>query len=149
MTAKEFKGFKSAFAALSTMRRSETIEMRIGNQMLANAVADRAEKMGFLTCDIGVSHLMLAAIAANDILFLDLTLAPDGFGFGLKIGDGAGRRSTGQGWRDLLAGKYIQPVPQPKMPQEVRSQARVRSVGPDLMEADKMALADGQKPHWW
>jgi hypothetical protein len=121
------RAFESAFAAIETLRRSETIDLRHGTQMIADAVADRAKAM-CLPCygDIGISIVQFAIIAANDVLFLALDRAPHDLAFGLKIGDGPGRRSDGSGWKRLLAGKFIAPIVPPPMPQGNRSPARVR-----------------------
>jgi hypothetical protein len=127
MDATSIKAFESAFAAIETMRRSETLDGRHGVQMLCDAVADRARAMNFWNhSDIGLGILLPAIIASNDILYLYPIRAPYDLAFGLKIGDGSGRRSTGEGWKKLLAGKFIAPIPAPPLKQEIRSQARVR-----------------------
>jgi hypothetical protein len=123
------RAFESGFAACATMRRSEALDTKYGVQMLADAVSDRAKAMslsGF--SDIGIGILILAVIAQNDVAFLAPDRAPHDLAFGLRIGDGPGARSSGEGWKSLLAGKYLTPIPLPPLKQEIRSQARVRDV---------------------
>jgi hypothetical protein len=122
------KAFESAFAACATTRRSETLDTKYGVQMLADGVSDRAKAMNLSSySDIGIGILVAAIIASNDVAFLDLIRAPYDLAFALRIGDGPGVRSTGAGWRNLLAGKYLAPIPAPPLKQEIRSQSRVRN----------------------
>jgi hypothetical protein len=127
MDAAEIKACRSCFAALASMRRAEEINMRHGVQMLVDAAADRAKAQGFWnSSDIGLGIFVYAVLASNDVLYLDPVRAPHDLGFALKTGDGSGARSTGEGWKNLLLGKFIAPVPAPPLKQAIRSQARVR-----------------------
>jgi len=142
------KAFFITFAALATMRRSDTVDLRHDKSMLISACADRAREMDFWAWrdvdDLG--PFLLAVIASNDIFFMDPKRAPYDLAFALKIGDGDGRRSSGQGWQDLLAGKFIAPIPQPPMPESIRSPSRVRDgVAPGW---GNRPPAPGQVPFW-
>jgi len=101
------KAFVTCFTAMATMRRAETVDMKHDKQMLVDATADRAKEMGFWNAgEIDLDPFIVAVLASNDIPYMALDRCPHNLAFGLKFGD-VGTRSSGQGWQDLLAGKFM------------------------------------------
>jgi hypothetical protein len=122
--AEDFAGFKTAFAYLATLARTETLGQKYAVAWWKDGAEAWAREMR-LPATIPGRAFVAALVAHADIAFTDLRDYPI---FGLAVGD-HGRRYLQQ-WRSVLAtGRVLAPVPKPGPRPAVPSPTQLLIVG--------------------